>query len=96
MELAFGSVCQRSEKAGALVGINRLGVGDKATDVVIQENTVSAEQLARPAHRLPRPDCAESFCQRGVLFEHRSRALQLGQGGRLTLLLQESHQIAVE
>jgi hypothetical protein len=46
--------------AGTLVGIDGLGVGDKPGDVVIQQNPVSAEQLARPADRLPRSRGAES------------------------------------
>jgi hypothetical protein len=45
---------KRIDLARTLVGIDGLGVGDEAGDVMIQQDAVSAEQLARPTDRLPR------------------------------------------
>src|SRR4051794_15234269 len=45
--------------AGALVGVDRLGVGDVAAHVVLQQDPVAAHELARPADRLPHPHRAE-------------------------------------
>src|SRR5215471_13654281 len=36
----------------AFVGVERLGVGEEARDVVVGENAVAAQQLARPGDRL--------------------------------------------
>src|SRR5688500_13132461 len=35
---------------GALVGVDRLCVGDEAADVVLEQDAVAAHQLAGPAH----------------------------------------------
>src|ERR1700743_2118273 len=44
---------QRLHLAGALIGVEGLGVGDKAADVVIQHNAVAAQQIPGPGHSLP-------------------------------------------
>ena len=46
---------QRVDLAGALVGVDRLGVGHEASDVVLEQDAVATEHLARPAHRLAHP-----------------------------------------
>src|ERR1700728_115170 len=43
---------QRLHLAGALIGIDALGVGDKSADVVVENNAVAAQQLPRPVHGL--------------------------------------------
>src|SRR6478672_6045852 len=59
---------QRLHLAGALIGVEGLGVGDEAPDVVIEHNPVAAEQLPRPVHGLAHPRAAVSLRQRGLLI----------------------------
>src|SRR6202034_171695 len=44
---------ERVDLAGALVGVDRLRVGDEPADLVFQQDAVPAEQLTRVADRLP-------------------------------------------
>src|SRR5215471_8114158 len=57
---------ERVDLARALVGIDRLGIGHEPADVVIEEDAVAAQELARPSDRLARPHGAERLRQRGV------------------------------
>src|SRR5271166_7074650 len=43
---------QRLHFAGALIGVDALGVGDKTADVVVEHNAVAAQQFPRPVHGL--------------------------------------------
>src|SRR6266436_103557 len=43
---------QRVDLAGALVGVDRFGVGDEPAHMVLEQNAVPAEQFAGPADRL--------------------------------------------
>src|ERR1700730_15446208 len=58
---------QRLHLAGALIGVEGLGVGDKPADVVIQHNAVAAQQLPCPVHGLAHPHRAVGLRQRGLL-----------------------------
>src|SRR6516165_11541399 len=46
---------KRVDLAGALVGVDRLGVGDEPADLLLQQDAVAAEQLAGVADGLPHP-----------------------------------------
>src|SRR6516165_2545611 len=70
---------QRVHFAGALIRINGFGVGDKAANMIVQENAVAAEQFARMADRLAALDGAICFSQRCLLVGHDTLALQLPQ-----------------
>ena len=59
------------------VGVDRLGVGDEAADVVLEQDAVAAEHLAGPADGLPHPDGAWSLGQRRVLVAQQPGVLQL-------------------
>src|SRR5436190_3951647 len=72
---------QRVDLAGALVGVDRLGIGHEPAHVILQQDAIPAEQLARPANRLPHPDRAERLGQRGVVIFGQVRLLQRGQPG---------------
>src|SRR5690349_14682224 len=50
--------------AGALIGVESLGVGDEPADVVVEHNAVAAEQLPRPMHGLAHPRAAVGLRQR--------------------------------
>src|SRR5712691_10783276 len=50
---------QGVDLAGALVGVDRLGVGHEPAHMVLQQDAVPAQQLAGPADRFPHPDRAE-------------------------------------
>src|SRR5229473_6372359 len=52
---------------GALVGVERLGIGEKARGVVVGDDAVAAEQLAPPGDRLAHPGGAERLGERRVL-----------------------------
>src|SRR6201999_1225207 len=78
---------QRLHLAGALVGVEGFGVGNEASDVVIENNPVAAEQLPGPVHGFAHPRAAEGLRQRGLLVAVDTFVLQLGQadhhpGGR--------------
>src|SRR5262245_42699107 len=57
---------QRLHLPGALIGVERLGVGDEAADVVVEHNAVAAEQLPRPVHGLAHPHSAIGLRQCGL------------------------------
>src|SRR5476649_2224356 len=82
---------ERVHLARALVGIQRLGVGDEAADMVFQQDAVGAEQLARPAHRLAHAHRADALGQRRVFVLHDALLLQLrqAQAQRLTQLQEQ-------
>ena len=54
---------ERIDFTRTFIGIDGLGISDKAGDVMIQQDTISAEQLARPTNRLSRPCGAKSLGQ---------------------------------
>ena len=70
---------QRVHLARALVGVDRLGVGHEAPDMVLEQDAVAAEQLARIADGLAAFDRAERLRQRRMLVLHQSLVLQLRQ-----------------
>src|SRR6266853_6612694 len=51
---------------GALVGVEGLGIGEKARGVVVGDDAVAAEQLAPPGDRLAHPARAECLRERCV------------------------------
>src|SRR5215831_1672691 len=63
---------QRIDLARALIGIDGLGIGDETADVMIEQDAIAPEELARPADRLPRPHGAEGLRQRGMLLIHQA------------------------
>src|SRR4029450_8417454 len=66
---------------GALVGVDRLGVGHEAAHVVLEQDAVAAEQLPGPADRLAHAHGAERLGQRGVFVAGQPGRLQLRQPG---------------
>ncbi len=58
---------QGIDLAGALVGVDRLGIGHEAADLVLQQDAVAAEQLAGVTDGFPHPHRAERLGQRRVL-----------------------------
>src|SRR6266566_6783947 len=52
---------------GPFVGVEGLGIGEKARGVVVGDNAVAAKQLAPPGDRLAHPARAECLRQRRVL-----------------------------
>jgi hypothetical protein len=56
--------------ACALIRINCLNVGDKPANVIVEENAVTAEQVARIADRLAAFESAICFRQGCVLVGH--------------------------
>src|SRR5258708_4389496 len=69
---------QRLHLAGALIGVESLGVGDKAADVVVENNAVAAQQLPCPVNGLAHPRRAIGLRQRGLLVAIHPVVLQLG------------------
>src|SRR5262249_40450461 len=53
---------------GAFVGVERLGIGEEARHVIIDEDAVAAEQLSRPGNRLARLGRRERLRKRRLLF----------------------------
>src|SRR5262245_16519945 len=72
---------QGVDLARALVGVDRLGVGDEPADLLLQQDAVPAEQLAGVADALPHPHRAEGLGQRRMLVGGHAVGLQLGQPG---------------
>src|SRR6266699_2813036 len=58
---------QGVDLAGALVGVDRLGVRDEPADLLLQQDAVPAEQFAGVADALPHPHRAERLGQRRML-----------------------------
>ena len=57
-EASYGfSYDQRVRFARAFIGIDSFGVGNEATDVVLEQDAVAAEQFARIADSLAAFDC---------------------------------------
>src|SRR5215471_1887442 len=52
---------------GALVRVERLGIVEEASDVVVDENAVAAQELSRPGYRLTRLGGGERLRQRRLL-----------------------------
>src|SRR5260370_26535940 len=65
--------------SSALVGIDRLGIGHEASDVVLEQDAVAAEQLARIADGLATFDRAERLGERCMLIAHHVFVLKLGE-----------------
>src|SRR5882724_11522482 len=59
---------QRVHLPGALAGIDRLRVRDETSDMVLQQDAVAAEQLARIADGFPAFDRAERLGKRRMLI----------------------------
>src|ERR1017187_1843663 len=66
---------------GALVGVDRLGVGDEPAHLVLQQDAVAAEQLAGITNRLAHPHRAERLGQRRVVVFRGAFLLELGEPG---------------
>src|ERR1700745_19489 len=54
---------------GALVGVERLSIGEEAADIVIDDDAVAAVQFARPGDSLAHPRGGKCLGQRCVLVE---------------------------
>src|SRR6266404_2290881 len=61
---------QRVHLARALIGVDRFGVCHIATDMVLKQDAIAAEQLARPADCLTTFHRAERLRQRSMLVMH--------------------------
>jgi hypothetical protein len=68
---------ERIHLARPFVGVDRFGIRDKAANMIVKENAVTAEQLAGIADGLAAFDRAERFRQRGVLVGREALGLQL-------------------
>src|SRR5882724_4407616 len=66
---------QRVHLSGALVGVDRFGVGHETPDVVLEQDAVAAEQLACIADGFPAFDGAECLRQRSMLIAHHTFVL---------------------
>src|SRR3954454_5045796 len=69
---------ERLHLARALVGVQRLGVGEEPDDVVVEHDAVAAEQLARPGDGLPAAGGHVALGQRGLVVAQLVGLLQLG------------------
>src|SRR5262249_12421528 len=79
-EASYGfSYDQRVHFARAFIGIDSFGVSNEATDMVLEQDAVAAEQLARIADSLAAFHRGEGFRQRRMLVFHQSLVLQLAQ-----------------
>src|SRR5271168_1432436 len=67
----------RVDLARALVGVQRFGIGDEAPDVVVEDDAVSAEQLARPTHDLAHANGAVDLCECRLFVEKDALVLKL-------------------
>ena len=87
---------QRVHFAGALVGVNGLGIGHETAHVVLQQDAVAAQQFAGTADRLAHPHRAERLGQRGVVILGQAGLLHLrqphAQAGRRVMLPSILHQ----
>src|SRR5262249_14648110 len=68
---------QRVHLARAFIGIDGLGIGDEAPNVVLEKDAVAAKQFARPADSLSAPHAAKRFRQPRDLVGHAPLILQL-------------------
>src|ERR1700726_1305423 len=68
---------QRVHLPCALIGIDRFGIGHEASDVVLEQDAVAAEQLARIADGFSAFDRAERFRERRMLIAHHTFVLKL-------------------
>src|SRR5262249_50716565 len=66
---------QRVHFARAFIGIDSFRVGNEATDMVLEQDAVAAEQFARIADSLAAFDRGEGFRQRRMLVFHQSLVL---------------------
>src|SRR5262245_38041931 len=79
-EASYGfSYDQRVHFARAFIGIDSFGVSNEATDMVLEQDAVAAEQFARIADSLAAFHRGEGFRQRRMLVFHQSLVLQLAQ-----------------
>src|SRR5215475_13772373 len=62
----------------ALVGIESLGIGKEAGDVVVDDNAVAAEHLSRPGDRLTRLGRRERLGKRRLLIRKLALICELG------------------
>src|ERR1700730_9985147 len=72
---------ERVDLPGALVGVDRLAVGDEPAHLVLQQDAVAAEQLAGVADRLAHPHGAKGLGQRRMVVFRGARLLKLGEPG---------------
>ena len=63
--------------ARPFVGVDGFGIGDKAADMIVEQNAIAPEQLAGVADSLAALDGSECFRQRCVFVGHESLRLQL-------------------
>src|ERR1700674_1691516 len=68
---------QRVHLPCAFVGIDRFCIGHEASDVVLEQDAVAAEQLARIADGFPAFDRAEGLRERRMLIAHHAFVLKL-------------------
>src|SRR5262245_24756595 len=68
---------QRVHFAFAFIRIDSFGVGHVATHMVLEQDSVAAEQFSRIADGLATFDRGECFRQRRMLVFHQSLVLQL-------------------
>src|SRR5260370_14564389 len=64
---------------GALVGVEGLGIGEKARGVVVGDDAVAAEQFAPPGDRLAHPARAECLRDRCMLVSQLAVVVQFCQ-----------------
>src|SRR5271167_2139484 len=69
----------RVDLSRALVGVQRLGVGDEAPDVVVEDDAVTAEQLARPSDGFSHADGAIDLRKRRLLIKKDALVLLLSE-----------------
>src|SRR6266702_8901189 len=69
----------------ALVGVERLRVGEEARDLVVEGDAIAAEQLAAPRHGLAHPHRAERLRERRLMVLHLAFGLELRQAGHQAL-----------
>src|ERR1700740_2329793 len=60
----------------ALVGVDRFGISHEAADVVLEQDTVATEQLARIANGLTAFDRAERLRERRMFIAHHTFVLK--------------------
>src|SRR5258707_10090945 len=68
---------QRVHLPCALIGVDCFGIGHEASDVVLEEDAVAAEQLARIADGFAAFDRAERLRERRMLVAHHTFVLKL-------------------
>src|SRR6266581_8484447 len=70
---------ERVHLPGTLIGVDGLGIGDEAANLVVQQNAVGSKQLAREAYGLAHLDRTECLCQRCVFVLQFALVLKLRQ-----------------